>query len=145
MSDTCKNCRYFEEGYCFRFPPTITIHTCEIDEKDLGYWISPPDYVSRRPEVLCDDFCGEFRITEEVESDLKQLRLQILYGPRIVTKEEEAREDEQAKLQVKIMLAKAGYVEDKQDGTSDEEVKGDPAFFAADGMTFEDLEEKQDE
>lgn len=61
VSEICENCKYFDTGHCFRFPPTLSLHSVDIDEVDLGYYLSAPEYVSRRVEVLSTDFCGEFK------------------------------------------------------------------------------------
>ena len=113
MSDTCENCMYFKRDdnapgmRCFRYPPAIL-----IDHDVCFYYM--------RPMVDTPGFCGEFRVAEEVEADRTQLRLQIMYGTRKKTKEEDAAEMRSMILQSKRMLAEAGYVGEQQDGKTND-------------------------
>ena len=72
MSDTnkyCGGCAFFKhyeinpsKGECKRYPPKLVPRT--IDEQDAyGDMRIRLDTFQEQPEVLCGDFCGEWRNT----------------------------------------------------------------------------------
>ncbi len=126
MSDTCENCRYFKASKCFRYPPILVLDKHNVYS---GIHASEviPRYISDHPDVLFEGFCGEFRITEEVEAERRQRSAEIrgaiwdgLYGFPIISKEEQAGRDRSAKLEARVALAEAGYIEENQDGKAND-------------------------
>lgn len=55
----CSNCKFYDEGYCKRYPPLPN-----YDGEDLICH----DYF---PRVRKDDWCGEFILEKEVKHDSK--------------------------------------------------------------------------
>ena len=56
MENTCKNCKWFDDGDCKRYPPTTIVCDGRNGDEICAYY----------PEVSEIDFCGEYELMEKI-------------------------------------------------------------------------------
>ena len=60
LKTQCKNCKYYNDGKCYYYPPKQVLQLSDIYE-DIRHYA----HEDRRPSVKENDFCGKFKIDRE--------------------------------------------------------------------------------